>query len=45
MGEVSDEGDEELATSVETDRIRGVYFEGISTVIESLDELKHGICI
>jgi hypothetical protein len=42
MGEESDEGDEEFAAGIEADRIGGVRSENLGTVVEGLDELKHG---
>lgn len=42
MGEEGDEGDEELAASIEADRIGGVAPQNLGTVVEGLDELKHG---
>jgi len=42
MGEEGDEGDEEFAAGIETDRIGGVHSEDASAVVEGLDELKHG---
>lgn len=42
MGEQGDKGDEELATGIEPDGVGGLVAEDFCTVVEGLDELKHG---
>jgi len=42
MGKKSNKGDKQFTTSIDADRIRGLFLESLGTVIESLGELEHG---